>query len=230
MAAAIVWGSAAVRHGHALQGAPGGRGVGREPDALARLRAGNERFAHGRRTLTVDTAHDAQLRGRLVESQHPFAAVLCCADSRVCPELIFDQPLGTLFEIRNAGNVVDDDVEASMEYAVEHLHVSLILVMGHKRCGAIAAVHEAGERPLPDHLHAIQDHMRGIHDQVVRTHDDHSAALLDQLSKENARQQALELIHESHVLREAAKAGKTRVMFGLYDLATGRVEFDAVSP
>jgi carbonic anhydrase len=143
----------------------------------------------------------------------------------VCPEFIFDQEIGSIFEVRNAGNVVDDDVMASLEYAVEHLHVSLVVVLAHKGCGAIAAVHEAGDVPLHDHLRALQDHMPGIHQEVLRTHGDNSAVLLNRLAKENARQQAIRLRHESDPIRMALARGDCRLMYAVYDIETGRVDF-----
>jgi carbonic anhydrase len=124
--------------------------------ALAEPRAGNARFVSSGRTLSSDTKSDAALRRRLAAGQHPFAAVLCCADSRLCPAFIFDQPPGSLFEIRNAGNVVEYDALASFEYAIEHLHVRLLLVLGHKGCGAVEAVVAAGDAPLHDHLRDLQ--------------------------------------------------------------------------
>ena len=133
-----------------------------DPDAvLAALRAGNTRFVASRRTLSSDTKSDAELRHRLVNGQHPFAAVLCCSDSRLCPAFIFDQPAGSIFEIRNAGNVVEDDAMASFEYAVEHLQIRFLLVLGHKGCGAVEAVVDAGDTPLHDHLRDLQQRMKG---------------------------------------------------------------------
>lgn len=193
--------------------------------ALAELRAGNLRYVRSQRVLSTDTAHDAEDRHRLAREQHPFAAVLTCADSRICPEFIFDQRIGRIFEIRNAGNLVDDDVMASFEYAIEHLHVPLVLVLGHKGCGAIAAVHEADGKPLHDHLKALQEHMAGIKEEIHRTHGDHSTGLLNRLARENTRQQALTLLRESEPLRAALRAGHVRLAYAMYDMETGEVEF-----
>jgi carbonic anhydrase len=151
--------------------------------------------------------------------------ILCCSDSRVCPEFIFDQRTGCIFEIRNAGNVVDDDVLASFEYAVEHLHVPLILVLAHKGCGAIEAVCKAGETPLPEHLEELQKHMEAIHEQLVVSHDKCTTEVLNRMSRENARQQALMLVHDSRVLKTAVEEGHARLVCGLYDMETGAVEF-----
>lgn len=210
-----------------VEGAPAAHAAGSSmtaEHALEELRAGNARYAASRRTLSTDTAHDAELRKELVQGQHPFAAMLCCADSRICPEFIFDQHAGSIFEIRNAGNVADEDVMASLEYAVEHLHVPVILVLGHKGCGAIAAVHEAGGKPLHDHLRALQEHMQGIRGEMLATRNDHTAALLDHLSEENARQQAMLLVRESAPIKQAVQKGETHLYFGLYDMLTGAVD------
>jgi carbonic anhydrase len=193
--------------------------------ALAELRSGNARFVNSSRVLSIDTTHDAEYRRQTVKAQHPFAAILGCSDSRVCPEFVFDQRSGCLFEIRNAGNVVDEDALASFEYAVEHLHVSLILILAHKGCGAIEAVYHAGDKPLPDHLIELQKHMAGIHQQVMASHGRFAPELLNHLSKENARQQALSLARDSRVLRTAMEAGQTQLVCGLYDMGTGSVEF-----
>lgn len=195
------------------------------PSSLAALRAGNVRFVTSSRTLSIDTAHDSELRHQTAKEQHPFAVILCCSDSRVIPEFIFDQRVGSIFEIRNAGNVVDEDVLASFEYAVEHLHVPLLLVLGHKGCGAIHAVCEAGEKPLHDHLRELQKHMSGIHQDIIKTHDGHDPDVLDELSRKNARQQAFALLRESRVLKTAVDKGEVRLLYGIYDMDAGSVEF-----
>jgi carbonic anhydrase len=196
------------------------------PDAaLAELQAGNARYVASHRTESTDTRHDADDRRELARGQHPFATVLCCSDSRVCPEFIFDQRPGSIFDVRNAGNVVDDDVMASLEYAVEHLHVKVILILGHKGCGAIAAVHEAGDTPLHDHLRAMQDHMVCIRPQLRAAQSDHTADTRNRLSAENARGQAATLLKESEPLAAAIRKGEVRLVCGLYDMETGEVEF-----
>jgi carbonic anhydrase len=104
--------------------------------ALQKLIEGNDRYVFDH----VEHPHEgAQRRVDLSVAQHPFAIVLGCADSRVVPELIFDQGVGDLFVLRVAGNVADDAVIASIEYAVEHLGTRLVVVLGHERCGAVMA-------------------------------------------------------------------------------------------
>jgi carbonic anhydrase len=194
-------------------------------EALAELRSGNLRFVTSSRTLSTDTRHDGEHRHRTAKGQHPFATILCCSDSRVCPEFVFDQRSGSIFEICNAGNVVDEDVLASMEYAVEHLHTPLIVVLGHKGCGAIEAVCEAGGRPLHDHLRELQTHMKGIHQQVIECHHRHDAEVVDRLARENARQQALAVLRDSPFLKAAVGRGEARLVYAVYDMETGEVEF-----
>jgi carbonic anhydrase len=111
-------------------------------NALEKLKAGNQRY------VTGQLMHHHQTGGRMravAIGQHPFAIVLGCADSRVPPEIIFDQGLGDLFVIRVAGNIIDDAILGSIEYAAEELRTSLLLVLGHERCGAVAATIKHGE-------------------------------------------------------------------------------------
>lgn len=196
------------------------------PDAaLHELRSGNLRFVNSHRTLSTDTGRDADDRRRTAKSQHPFVTVLTCSDSRVCPEFIFDQRAGSIFEVRNAGNVVDEDVLASLEYAVAHLHVPLIVVLGHKGCGAVGAVCEAGDKPLHGHLRDMQAHMGGIRQQVLAVHGRHDPEVVDRLAAENARQQALAVLRDSPDLSAAVRRCEVRLVYALYDMETGVVDF-----
>lgn len=118
--------------------------------ALAALREGNDRFAAGR---AAHPRQEPDRRAALRDGQRPFAAVLSCADSRVPPELIFDQGLGDLFAVRVAGHVLGPDVRASLHFAVEELQVPLVVVLGHERCGAVGlavdALREGGDVSAP---------------------------------------------------------------------------------
>lgn len=109
---------------------------------LEKLLQGNDRFA--RMQSTHPHADMASLKNA-ARGQHPIAVVLSCSDSRVSPELVFDQGIGDLFVIRTAGNIISGIETGSIEYAVEHLHVPLILIMGHENCGAVKAYVEGGE-------------------------------------------------------------------------------------
>src|SRR5262245_53100584 len=119
-------------------------------DPLERLREGNERFVRGERAQWGDVA---QRRTEIAKDQHPFATVLACSDSRVAPEAVFDRTLGDLFVVRVAGNVSDDHVLGSIEYGAEHLHVPLLVVLGHERCGAVSAAVAGGE--VPGHVESL---------------------------------------------------------------------------
>lgn len=118
--------------------------IGDAEQSLQLLREGNQRFVQGQ---LCDKSSYAMDREILPRGQHPFAAVLSCSDSRVVPEIFFDQRMGDLFVIRNAGNLVDDMVVACMEYAVEVLKCPLLVVCGHSHCGAMTAAH-AGSTSL----------------------------------------------------------------------------------
>ncbi|HOT30036.1 MAG TPA: carbonic anhydrase [Candidatus Ozemobacteraceae bacterium] len=112
--------------------------------ARLKLMSGNKRFVESRMR---HSGHTARRRIEIAKGQHPFAVVVCCSDSRVPPEILFDQGLGDLFVIRLAGNIVDDAAIGSIEYAVEHLNVSYVMVLGHERCGAVEATVKGGHYP-----------------------------------------------------------------------------------
>ncbi len=199
--------------------------------ALAELKAGNERFVKSQRTRSTDTRTDGERRKQLAkEKQRPIAAVLACADSRVVPEFIFDQGLGRIFDVGNAGNVIDGEVLGSLEYAVEHLHVPVIVVMGHKGCGAVAAVADAGKEALPGHLKDIQERMKDVSAEALKVGADRPADFLVRLCGLNAQAQARRMLSESPVLRDAVKKKETGIAVALYDIESGTVEwkeFDA---
>jgi len=113
-------------------------------EALSRLKAGNERFAQSKVSAGQPVA---ARRAATAQTQHPFAIIVGCADSRTAPEIIFDQGIGDLFVVRTAGNLVDDYALGSIEYAVEHLGSRLIVVLGHERCGAVTAALAGGSAP-----------------------------------------------------------------------------------
>jgi carbonic anhydrase len=175
---------------------------------------GNARFVSGR------TAHWSALAERRVEvaqTQHPFAIVLGCADSRVGPEQVFDRTLGELFVVRVAGNVVDDDVLGSMEYGAEHLHVPLIMVLGHERCGAVSAAVQGGE--APEHIAALVKAIApAVADAKMQSGD-----LVDNAVRANVHNVVAEIRKSSHVLAELEREGKLRIVGARYDLDTGEV-------
>ena len=209
--------------------APAGHGeaAGVPPaEAQAALIAGNARFVAGRRTRSTVTADDATERAALAGGQHPFAAILTCADSRLSPELIFDQTLGDLFVVRNAGNVAEGIGEGSLEYAVEHLGVNLIVVMGHASCGAVKAV-IGGPANLPGHLVDIQGNMPGLFAfaELQRQGGTTSNVVVQAAVERNADDQAGALIAESPVIRARVASHELAVVPAVYQLESGTVQF-----
>lgn len=175
-------------------------------NALLSLKAGNARFVSGALTPKDDYA---TLREKLSTGQHPFAVVLCCSDSRVAPEILFDQKLGDLFVIRNAGNVVDEDVLGSIEYAVEHLGTPLVVVMGHSCCGAVTATCQGGE--LPGH---ILDLAKRIKPSVSTN------CCIDDNARRHAQRMA-QLIEKDEIVHHIG----AKVVAAFYDLQSGQVEW-----
>lgn len=189
------------------------------PDAEAvweRLLAGNRRFAEYKSSARSDAAR----RAELAKAQHPVAIVLACADSRLSPELVFDQGLGELFVVRTAGNVADAVALGSIEYAVEHLHVPLIVVMGHEKCGAVRAALEPGDMPTAN-LQAIVDRIRPA-TQKPRTCFE-GEELVSRSVAANVHQSARDLEVHSPVVAEHLR-GRTLVLRrAVYDLASGAI-------
>ena len=184
-------------------------------DALKRLLEGNGRFVAG----TPSHPHQsADRRATLTGGQAPFAVILTCADSRVAPEIYFDQGLGDLFVLRNAGNVLDDHIVGSIEYAVEHLHTKLIVVVGHSQCGAVAATVAGGH--APGHIHSIVESIQPSLAVARKLQGD----AVDNTVRVHARRVAEILSQVDPIVGEAVKAGHVKVAAGRYDLASGRVE------
>jgi carbonic anhydrase len=185
--------------------------------ALERLMEGNARYVAGK-TTPRDFSAD---RGRLVAGQAPFAALLACSDSRVVPEFAFDAGRGDLFVVRVAGNFVEDDGLASLEYAVAALGVPLVVVLGHEGCGAVKAAiaddHDA--EPLPGKLPMLV----GALTPAVRLARKQPGDLLKNAIRENVRLQVAYLRANDPVLAPRVAAGRVLVVGGVYDLESGRV-------
>jgi carbonic anhydrase len=190
-------------------------------EALALLMAGNERYVAGRAghpNLTLAR------RTEVAAGQHPFASILACADSRVAPELIFDQGLGDLFTVRVAGNVVDDPVLASLEYSVIHLGSTLIMVLGHERCGAVKATADAlAGKGDPADAGTKIGALAGLITPAVRAVPMGVADPLDAAISLNAARTAQEIFAQSGPLRARVLAGALKIVAARYDLDDGRV-------
>ncbi|MEG4034810.1 carbonic anhydrase [Microcoleus sp. w1-18aA5] len=186
--------------------------------ALKKLMEGNQRYIEQKRTFPD------QARSRVVEvaqGQHPFATILACSDSRVAPEIIFDQGLGDLFDIRVAGNFLDDVVLGNIEYATLELGVPLLVILGHERCGAVKAALDG--KAVPGHISTL---VAAIKPAVDSTKGQTGNAW-DNAVRANVKMNVNKLQSSSPILAEAIKAGKLKVVGGRYDLDSGKVEIIA---
>lgn len=203
---------------HASPGSPTNSVTAHAPsadEALHRLIDGNHRFVDGK---AAHPDQSSERRVALAKGQSPFAIVLTCSDSRVAPEIYFDQGLGDLFVIRNAGNILDDHVLGSIEYAAEHLHAPLIVVVGHAKCGAVSAAVAGGS--VPGHIHSIVESIAPAVAETRRMPGDK----LDSTVRANALLMAKFINHSEPILKPAAEHGHLKVVAAYYDLATGKIE------
>jgi carbonic anhydrase len=186
------------------------------PDvALEKLVRGNRDFVAG---TPRHPDQEVTRRAALAKGQHPFAIVLTCADSRVSPEIYFDQGLGDLFVLRNAGNILDEHIIGSIEYAVEHLGSRLLIVVGHSQCGAVAAAVAGGH--APGHIQSIVDAIEPAVLAVAHEAGDK----IDNVVRTNARFVAFRLAKTGPILAKAVSSGELRVVAARYDLETGKIE------
>lgn len=189
------------------------------PDAaLKRLMEGNARYAANQ----LDIKDFSVGRAARVKVQHPIATILSCSDSRVAPELLFDQDPGDLFVVRVAGNYVNSDALASLEYGVAVLHTPLVMVLGHSGCGAVkAAITEIqSPEPLPGRIWDITDAVRPAIEDVVKAG---GQDVLECAVDANVAYNVARVAAAQPVLSEAVKSGRVRVVGGEYELATGKV-------
>jgi len=185
---------------------------------IERLKAGNARFVKGKRSAV----NFAKQREHLVAGQQPYAIILGCSDSRVSPELLFDESLGQLFIVRDAGNVADSVTLGSIEYAAEHLHVKLLVVLGHTSCGAVKATLEGGE--VTPNIGAIARRIAPAAAKAKAKNLDgpetaHAASI------QNVYDQIAACSEQSPVLRELVDNSALKIVGAIYNLETGVVEF-----
>jgi carbonic anhydrase len=184
--------------------------------ALERLREGNRRFSS-------NTAKRRDWSAKVLATasgQFPFAAVLGCMDSRVPPEIVFDQGIGDIFSVRVAGNVVNDDELGSLEYAVK-VGTKIIVVLGHTRCGAVQAAIEGVK------LGNLTGLLEKIHPAVTAAgcSNAQDEACITKVAEMNVRAAVKEIRDKSPYLREHLDAGRVGLVGGLYDVASGKVTF-----
>lgn len=183
---------------------------------LDRLMQGNQRYVN-----STTVCHDdwTAKRTALLENQKPFAIIVSCSDSRVPPEIIFDQTLGDLFVVRVAGNIVDDFAIGSIEYGVTVLGANLILVLGHSNCGAV----QAALKGMKFENH-IQEVLNAIQPAIAATKGE-SGNLLEKAIKANVQMVEKKLKASKPVLAQLLEKGSLRILGGYYDLDSGKVEF-----
>lgn len=182
-------------------------------EAMAALMAGNARFVDKHKKPAACSIDIAALKASTAMGQSPFAAVLSCADSRVPPELVFDQTIGDLFVTRVAGNIAGADIIASLEYGAAVLGTKTILVLGHASCGAVKATIDG--KPVPGQISTLYRSIRPAVDQAGTN--------AEAVTKANAQIQAGLLRDASPVLGDMVKQGTLSIGAGYYDLASGKV-------
>ncbi|MCO5251913.1 MAG: carbonic anhydrase [Candidatus Kapabacteria bacterium] len=182
-------------------------------DALVELKAGNRRFLSEN---LINTNYSENIE-ETKSGQKPHSAILSCMDSRVPPEIIFDQGIGNIFALRNAGNIEDENILGSMEYAVDHAGVKLIVVMGHSSCGAVTgAIHDVKLGNLTQLLAQIKP--------AIKTPLSHSD-VINETAKNNVKMTIEDILSKSAVISEYVKEKKIAIVGAFYDIATGEVQF-----
>ena len=181
--------------------------------ALAELKAGNEHHISHRYVHPHETA---ERQRQLTSGQNPHAEILSCSDSRVPPEIIFDQGLGDLFVVRVAGNVATDVELGSLEYGAEHLHVPLLVVLGHQRCGAVTAAVEGGN--AMGHINALIK----LLSPAVEKSRTMSGDLVENSVKTNV-EMVVKQLNADPILGELVHKGKLRIVGSVYSLESGAV-------
>ena len=189
--------------------------------ALEILKNGNKRFVQN---LKINRNLLEQVN-ETRDGQWPFAVVLSCIDSRTSAELIFDQGLGDIFSIRIAGNIINDDILGSMEFACRIAGSKFILVLGHKKCGAIKGACDHVEM---GHLSTLLDKIKpAIQEETTTTEnrDSGNAEFVDNVASINVRRSIQEILGRSAILKEMVEEGKIGICGGMYDVASGEVAF-----
>ena len=189
--------------------------------SLRWLKNGNTRFMKKNFRSDGRTQKD---RERLAKGQHPHAIVLACSDSRVPPEIVFDQTLGEIFVIRVLGEALDATVIASIEYAVEHLHTGLLVVMGHSQCGAIQATVKTPEGTSAGSEY-VDKVISDIRPRLASMKSEPASLNLEVESTLNADGVARDLVQRSSLLKNAVESGSLVIKAALYRVDSGKVTF-----
>jgi carbonic anhydrase len=188
-------------------------------ESLQKLMDGNKRFVTG--TLAQKDLGDAK-RKELAKGQNPFAVVLTCSDSRVPPELLFDQGLGDIFVVRVAGNVVDPIALGSIEYAAEHLGSPLLIILAHSKCGAVKATLEAKGKAEGNIGEIVKKIMPAA--DAAKKKGGTPDEIFETAIKENAKNVYADIMKNSKIIPHLVQEGKFTIVAGEYDITTGKVE------
>jgi carbonic anhydrase len=181
------------------------------------LKEGNKRFINN-----LKTDHDhLELINQTREGQYPFAVILSCMDSRTSTELIFDQGLGDLFSIRVAGNIVNNDILASIEYAVKYVGSKVLMVLGHTECGAIKSAKQGVE---DGHLTDLLKRIRPSISKALLS-DDKNHLFDDNVAYANVENSLEEILNRSAVVKDMFEKGQIGIVGGVYNIENGQVDF-----
>ena len=190
-------------------------------DALKELKAGNERFL----TQTMRNCDLLTQVRATAGGQFPLAVIIGCIDSRVPPELVFDQRIGDIFSARIAGNVADDDVVGSAEFATKLAGAKLIVVLGHSECGAVKGAIDGAELGMLTNLLKRIKPAIEINGSAPGEHSSKNKDFVQQVATTNARLAAQGLAKDSPVLRDLVAQGELKIVAAMHDVASGRITF-----
>ena len=185
---------------------------------MQKLLEGNARYVSG--NVSHQDQYVVERRTDLISSQHPIAVVVGCSDSRVPPEAVFDQGLGDIFVVRTAGQVLDNASLGSIEYAVEHLGVPLVIVLGHDSCGAVTAAVKGGE--APGHLKDLVEFIQPAVEEAKEMNND--SELLNNSINNNIKNIQRYLESSEPILYEEVQKGELSIVGARYHLDSGVVQ------
>jgi carbonic anhydrase len=194
-------------------------GAQKGDEALSKLLDGNKRFISG--SLATKDTGDAK-RKELLKAQHPYAIVVTCSDSQAAPEIIFDQQLGDIFVVRSAGNVLDPISVGSIEYAAEHLHAPLLIILGHDKCDAVSAAVEAKEKTEDNIWTILRKILPAVKKATARGGT--KVDILNSAIRENVLLQQKYLLRKSPAVKKLIASGDLKVVAGIFHIESGAVE------
>lgn len=188
--------------------------------ALQKLMEGNQRYVAYQ--MKGQQLCDAATRQALIKGQKPYATILCCSDSRVPPEVVFDQGLGEIFVVRVAGNILDPIVLGSIEYAAEHLETPIVMVLGHSRCGAVTAAVTEGkaEGNIGTILETLAPVVTAAREEAKGKGQ---AEIVEAAADRNVRLVCRALTSQSKIIKHLVEEGKLKIVGAKYDIEDGRV-------